>query len=100
MHIVKKNTSETDEEKINQILTKEEPIDFASDYSDLDWTCHHPYSLDIHREISEELVTFVNKHNKVPTGIYELITPQFFETFTGIESYLGVIRYNKTSKIM
>ena len=104
MHIVNDKTTEenaeNDTHKINQILTREEPIDFASDYSDLDWTCYHPYSIDVHDDINDELVKFVNKHNKVPTGIYELITPGFFKTFTGIESYLGVIRYNKTNKIM
>lgn len=84
------------------IISTQAPNDFKPEYStdDLDWTCYHPYNIDVHRDVNAQLIEFINKNNQMYTGIYELVNEELFRTFTEIETYLGIIRYRKNGTIL
>lgn len=100
----KEHTQDTEDIKDSisrEIVSTSEPIDFGEKYSkQLAFECHYPYTQQTHNTVNEMVVDFINKNNQMYTGIYELVTPTLFETFTNIPTYLGIVKYIKTGKIM
>ena len=82
-----------------RILSKQQPIEFRKEYDNIKWDCHL-YTQELHDEISDELIKFVNDNNRMYTGMYELISKDMLETFIGLETHLLLLRYPKTNKIM
>lgn len=83
-----------------KILSKDEPIQFDKEYSELKLECHYPYTQSDHDKYSSEIIKFVNTNNQMYTGVYELIDEKLLNTFVGFETYMSIIRYKKNNNIM
>lgn len=111
----------------DKIISTSTPVDFPKDNKDLAIEIYHTISTDLDDDlkkryntkieqtgekinvingttlfenIGDELTTFVNKHNQVYTGIYELITPDLLKTLFNFNTYVVLLRYPKTNGIM
>lgn len=83
-----------------EIISTQEPLSFDKKYNELDIECYHPYTQEDHEIIADDFVQFINKHNKMYTGVHELITTDLLELFIGMETYVSVLRYKKNNNIM
>jgi len=124
MFVSQSSNTEKDEE--NTIISVETPIDFEKNYDELKLEIYHsvddlskfesetlapkkiPSGEIINRvqrktlfsKIGNELIQFIRNHNQMYTGIYELIDEKLLKSLFRLNIYVFILRYQKTNKIM
>jgi len=86
----------------NEIISTEIPIDFDKpNYEDdLDLKIFNPFTPSDVEKYGEEIVTFLNKNNKLVNGITEMMSIDLLKSIAALKSYLFLLRFKKTNGIM